>query len=258
MQRKRILAYKLLSFFLICTLISCSAQQDKELAKLAQKGNYQELSRRTSALLQQSVRPTVLYYRALALYEQGLDEQAYFVLKLFLSTSDTQDTYLSKAHEMILTLALQRDDLSTVLSSARYLEEHGILHAEGAQAYYQALTLTEQDSEAFRIFEQYLKDTISPFDYAEMIVRSSHDWDTITAAVGLLTKDEQLSLLQNITSDTVRFDSVATLLSLATPLEQAFSGQERLGEVYRLLRDLYGLSDMRVQQRKYSTLSDNF
>ena len=255
MQRKHVLAYLLFSLFLVFLLGSCFLSSNGVLAKLVEQGRYEELERKTATMHQRSIDASSLFYRSVALQHLERGEDAFHVLNLYFGMAKEEDEHMVEAHRMMIFLSY---DLVKVISSARWLEERSLLEQEGAQVYYQALSMIGESIEAERVFDRYLKDTITPFDYAQMILSSSEDIQKLEQAFATLGPEEKLTLLQSAASGTVSLDKATVLLSLATPLEQAFEGNAELVQVYRLLETLYGKANVRVQQRKYSTLAQNF
>ena len=196
-----------------------------------------------------------LFYRAFALQQLDRGEDAFHVLNLYFGMAKDDDEHLVDAHRMMCSLSY---DPLKVIGSARWLVDRTLLEQEEAQAYYHALSMIGERAEAERVFELYLKDTITSFAYAQMILTSSSDIQKLEQAFVPLAPEESLTLLQSVASGTVSQEKATLLLSLATPLEQAFEGKAELVQVYRLLETLYGYADVRVQQRKYSTLAQNF
>ncbi len=255
MQRKYVLAYLLFSLFLFFLLSSCFAPSQRKLAELSGQGKYEELESKTATLHRRSIDAVSLYYRSLALQQLDRKEEAFHVLRLYFGFAKEDDEHLSDAHRMMCCLSL---DPETTLSSGLWLEQRSLLDEQASRAYYQALLTVGDDAEATRIFALYLRGTITPFAYAQMVLTSGSDMQSLEDAFAPLALGEQLTLLQSVASGTVSQKRAMLLLSLATPLEQAFEGKAELVQVYRLLETLYGKADVRVQQRKYTTLAQNF
>ena len=255
MQRKHVLAYLLFSFFLFFPLCSCFLSSNGELAKLVEQGRYEELERKTATMHTRSIDAFSLFYRSVALQQLDRGEDAFHVLNLYFGMANEDDEHLAEAHHLMCSLSY---DPYKVVSSARWLEERALLEQEDAQGYYQALFMVGEKLEAERVFEEHLKDTIKPFAYAQMILGSSTDIQKLEQALSSLSLQQKLTLLQSVASGTVSQERAILLLSFATPLEQAFEGKAALVQVYHLLETLYGYADVRVQQRKYSTLAQNF
>ena len=174
---------------------------------------------------------------------------------------------------MMTTLALEAGRPQQCIASALWLEGRSLLGQAQAKAYYQSLQAMGEIGEAARVFSQYMKESISSYAYAEMLLgsfslalttsassssSSYSQWEELEQVFSILSLEERLTLLQKVASVTVSGDRATLLLSLATPLEQAFEGSPLLRQVYSLLETLYGYADLRVQGRKYSTLANNF
>ncbi len=258
MQRKKVLAYLLFSLFICTLLTSCYVPSSGELSKLAGEHRYAELERKTETMLSKRIGSVPLFYRAVAL--QGLDksEQAYHVLNLYFAMAEDDDERLEEAHRMMCSLALEAGAPNRTLGSARWLEGRSLLEERSAGSYYQALLMLDQKVEASRVFHLYLKDTIDAYSYAQMVLLSLTEREDLEASFAPLAPNQQLTLLQSVASGTLSQQRATLLLNLALPLEQAFEDKGELSQVYRLLQTLYGYADMRVQQRKYTTLSQNF
>ena len=258
MQRKHVLAYSLFSLFLLILLSSCFVSPTRVLSRLASDSRYDELERKAATLLTKRIDAEPLFYRSLALQQLKREKEAYPVLTLYFAIAKADDQHLADAYRLMCSLSLKADDPLACIGSATWLEGKSLLEEQEAKAYYQALLMTGDKIEAARVFSQYLKNTIEPVAYAEMVLRSITEKVKLEEAFFPLTLQEKLTLLQSISSDTVSSERATLLLSLATPLEQAFEGRAELGQVYGLLQTLYGYADIRVQQRKYSTLAQNF
>lgn len=257
MQRKYVLAYLLFSLFLVFLLCSCFLPTSKDLSRLASEAKYVELEKRTASMLSKRIDAETLYYRSLALDRLHEGEHAYHVLNLYFGMSKEDDRYMVEAHRLMCSLALEVSNPAQVIANAQWLENRSLLQEDEAESYYQALLLVGQNAEASKVFELYLQGTIAPYAYAQMVLGTHSDKEKLEEAFAPLTHQEQLTLLQSITSDIVLPERATILLFLATPLEQAFEGSADLVQVYSLLATLYGYADVRVLQRKYSTLAQN-
>ncbi len=180
------------------------------------------------------------------------------MLNLYFGMAKGDDQHLEEAHRMMCSLSLDAGNPAKGISSAMWLEEHSLVGEPEAKAYYTALLMVGDSAEAARVFDQYLKDTIESYAYAEMIIASATDRNKLESAFAPLSPHQQLRLLQIAASDTVLQERATLLLPLAIPLEQAFEGSAELVQVYNLLGTLYGYADVRVQQRKYNTLALSF
>jgi|GEM_PF-7006177 len=258
MQRKHVLAYWLFSLFLFFLLVSCFVPSDSDLSKLSAEAKYGELERKTATMLTKRIEAVPLFYRAVALQQFDKREDAFHVLNLYFGMAKEDDQHLVEAHRMMCSLSLEAGNPDKGISSARWLEDRSLLEEAEAQAYYQALQIVGQSAEAARVFSQYLKETIEPYAYAEMLLNSGSPRESLAEAFAPLTLRQQLTLLQRAASVTISRERATLLLSFATPLEQAFEGSVELFQVYSLLEALYGYADMRVQQRKYNSLAQNF
>ena len=258
MQRKHVLAYLLFSLFFIASLSSCFIPSSRGFSKLASEGRYEELEQKSAALLFRRIEAEPLFYRALALYQTGESEDAFHVLNLYFAMAKTADPHMIDAHRMMSILGFDAKNPHRSIVSAKWLQERGQLHETEARSYYRSLLAVGDTAEATRVFDTFLKDTINAYAYAQMVIGTLTDSFKLEEAFAPLTAKEQLTLLQSITSDIVLQERATLLLPLATPLEQAFEGREELAQVYSLLASLYGYADMRVQQRKYNTLAQNF
>ena len=257
MQRKYVLAYMLFSLSLFLFFVSCFSPSSGELSKLASEQRYAELAKKTEAMLARRITSEPLYYRSLAL-QASEPEEAFHLLNLYFAMAKGDDQHVEGAHRLMTTLSLETKAVPKLIRSARWLEERSLLSRAEAGPYYQGLLLAGEGEEATRVFAQYLKDTIDPYTYAEMLLRSSLSEEKLTEAFAVLSFHERLTLLQRAASDRVNPEKATLLLELAIPLEQAFEDSPYLGQVYRLLEILYGYADLRVQGRKYSTLAQNF
>lgn len=273
MQRKHVLAYLLFSLFLFFLLGSCFGPSSEELSKLASEKQYGELGGRTAAMLAKGIDAEPLFYRAVALEGLHRDVEAYHVLNLYFAMAEKESRHLEEAHRMMTTLALEAGRPQQCIASALWLEGRSLLGQAQAKAYYQSLQAMGEIGEAARVFSQYMKESISSYAYAEMLLgsfslalttsassssSSYSQWEELEQVFSILSLEERLTLLQKVASVTVSGDRATLLLSLATPLEQAFEGSPLLRQVYSLLETLYGYADLRVQGRKYSTLANNF
>ncbi|MBI9093291.1 MAG: hypothetical protein JEY71_00265 [Sphaerochaeta sp.] len=258
MQRKHILAYLLFSLFLFFLLSSCFLSSSGDGSRLASEAKYGELERKTALMLSKRIEAEPLYYRGVALQQLDRKEDAYHVLKLYFAIAKGDDDHLVEAHRLMCLLSLDANTPLSGISSGRWLEERMVLEERETRAYYQALLMIGDSREAARIFELYLKDTIEPYAYAQMVLGTLPDREKLQKAFVPLSPLQQLTLLQSVASDTLDQERATLLLSLAIPLEQAFEGRAELVQVYSLLQALYGYADVRVQQRKYSTLAQNF
>lgn len=258
MQRKHVLAYLLFSLFLFLLLSSCFSPSSGELTKLVADARYGELERLTASMLAKRIDAKPLFYRSVALQQLDRKEDAYHVLNLYFGMAEGDDEHLVDAHRLMSSLSLEVTNPIKGIASARWLEQLSLLTEKEAQAYYQALLMAGETTEAERVFAQYLKDTIEPYLYAKMVLGSFSDTKKIEEAFASLSQQDKLRLLQSIASVTLGQERAHLVLSLATPLEQAFEGRVELVQVYRLLETLYGYADVRVQQRKYSSLAQNF
>ena len=258
MQRKHVLAYLLFSLFLFLLLPSCFSPSSGELSKLVSEARYGELERMTATMLAKRIDAVPLFYRSVALQQLDRGEDAYHVLELYFGMAKQEDQHMVEAHRMMCSLSLDANNPDKSISSARWLQERSLLEEKEAGSYYQALLMVGDSIGSARVFAQYLKDTIEPYAYARMILSSGSSREKIEEAFSPLSGKQQLSLLQSAASDTLPQERVTLLLSFATPLEQAFEGSVELVQVYRLLETLYGYADVRVQQRKYSSLAQNF
>ncbi len=258
MQRNKVLAYLLFSLFLCALLISCFVPSSEELSRLADEHRYAELERKTETMLSKRIGSVPLFYRALALQQLDRSEQAYHVLNLYFAMAKEDDERLEEAHRMMCSLAIEVEKPNKTLGSARWLVERSQLEERDAASYYQALLMLDQSVEASRVFQLYLKDTIDAYSYAQMVLLSLTDREELEASFAPLTPNQQLTLLQSVASGTLSQQRATLLLKLALPLEQAFEDKGELSQVYRLLQTLYGYADMRIQQRKYTTLAQNF
>ncbi len=258
MQRKHVLAYLLFSLFLIFLLSSCSASSSRNLIRLASEAKYEEMERKTGSMLSKRIEAVPLFYRSIALQQLDRKEDAYHVLKLYFAIAKGDDDHLVDAHRLMCLLSLEVNNPLSGISSGSWLEVHLLLEESETRAYYQALLMIGDSVEATRVFELYLKDTIEPYAYAQMVLGTLTDREKLQKAFAPLSTRQQLTLLQTVASDTLAQERATLLLSLAIPLEQAFEGRAELAEVYSLLEALYGYADVRVQQRKYSTLAQNF
>ena len=218
-----------------------------------------------------------LFYRAVALEGLHRDVEAYHVLNLYFAMAEKESPHLEEAHRMMTTLALEAGRHQQCIASALWLEGRSLLGQAQAKAYYQSLLAVGEIGEAARVFSQYMKESISSYAYAEMLLgsfslalttsassssssssSSYSQWEELEQVFSILSLEERLTLLQKVASVTVSGERATLLLSLATPLEQAFEGSPLLRQVYSLLETLYGYADLRVQGRKYSTLANNF
>ncbi len=209
-------------------------------------------------MLSRRIEAEPLFYRGVALQQLDKYEDAFHVLNLYFGMAKGDDEHLIEAHRQMCSLSLEAGYPTKGIFSARWLEERSLVGAAEAKAYYQALLMVGDSVGAARVFEQYLKDTIEPYAYAQMVLLSGNSIEKLEEVFAPLSYQQQLSLLQSVASDTLAQERATLLLSLAIPLEQAFEGSEALALVYRLLETLYGYADVRVQQRKYSTLAQNF
>lgn len=258
MQRKHVLAYLLFSLFLFFLLPSCLVHSSGDLFKLASGAKYEELSKKTAQMLAKRIEAEPLFYRSIALQQLHKDEEAFHVLNLYFGMAKIDDKHLTDAHRLMCSLSLKAARPDKGISSSRWLESKSLMGEREAGLYYQALLMTGDTEGAARVFVQYLEDTIEPYAFAKMLLLSGTERDKIATAFSRLSFQEQLTLLESIASDIISVEKANLLLHLATPLEQAFEGGVELGRVYRLLENLYGYADMRVQQRKYNTLAQNF
>jgi hypothetical protein len=258
MQRKHILAYLLFSLFLFFLLSSCFVSSSGDLSRLASEAKYGELERKTATMLSTRIDSETLFYRGVALQQLNKQEDAFYVLNLYFGMARKDDQHLVEAHRMMCSLSLGVTMPIKGITSARWLEERSLLEETEASAYYQALLMIGDSAEAARVFELYLKDTIEPYAYAQMVLGSLSDGGKLQEAFAPLSLHQQLTLLQSVASGTLAQERAILMLFLATPLEQAFEGRVELAQVYRLLEALYGYADVRIQQRKYSTLAQNF
>ena len=258
MQRNQVLAYLLFSLLLFFLLSSCFVPPERELSKLASEAKYEELAMKTATMLSKRIDAVPLFYRSVALQQLDREEDAFHVLNLYFGMAKIEDEHLVEAHRMMCSLSLAVANTEKCIASARWLEERTLLEDAEAGMYYQALLTQGKSLEAARVFEQYLKDTIEPFAYAQMVLSSDGSMKRLEEAFAPLSLAQQLTLLQSVASGILSQERATLLLSLATPLEQAFEGSVDLVQVYRLLASLYGYADVRVQQRKYSTLAQNF
>ncbi|MDY0288050.1 MAG: hypothetical protein RBR15_04420 [Sphaerochaeta sp.] len=270
MQRKHVLAYLLFSLFLFSLLVSCFSPSSEQLSKLATEGKYRELEGRTASMLAKRIEAEPLFYKAIALEGQKRGVDAFHVLNLYFAMAEKESRYLVEAHRMMTSLALEAGRPQQCIASALWLEELSLLGQVQAKAYYQGLLAVGGIGEAARVFSQYLKESISSYAYAEMLLgsfsvasppsssSSYSQWEELEQVFSTLSLEERLTLLQKAASVTVPGERATLLLSLATPLEQAFEGTQTLKQVYTLLETLYGYADLRVQGRKYSTLANNF
>ncbi len=258
MQRKHVLAYLLFSLFLCFLLSSCFVSSSRNLSRLSSESKYGELEKKTAIMLSKRIDAVPLYYRGIALQQLDRQEEAYHVLTLYFGMAKTDDEHLEGAHRLMCSLSLEVNNPLSGITSGRWLEERLLLEETEARTYYQALLMIGANSEATRVFELYLKDTIDPFSYAQMVIGSLTDREKLQDALAPLSPQQQLTLLQNVASDILAQEKAILMLSLAIPLEQAFEGKAELAQVYRLLETLYGYADVRVQQRKYSTLAQKF
>ncbi|MGB4408277.1 MAG: hypothetical protein WBI82_15565 [Sphaerochaeta sp.] len=258
MQRKHVLAYLLFSLFLLFLLSSCSASSSRDLIRLASEAKYEEMEKKTATMLSKRIETVPLFYRGVALQQLDRKEDAFYVLNLYFGMARKDDQHMEEAHRMMCSLSLGVSMPIKGITSARWLEERSLLEESEASAYYQALLMIGDSVEAARVFELYLKDTIEPYAYAQMVLGTLTDREKLQKAFAPLSTLQQLTLLQTVASDTLAQERATLLLSLAIPLEQAFEGRAELAEVYSLLEALYGYADVRVQQRKYSTLAQNF
>jgi len=258
MQRKHVLAYLLFSLFLSSLLSSCFLPSSGNLTRLALDAKYGELEKKTAKLLANRIEAEPLFYRGVALQQLDRNEEAFHVLDLYFGMAKKEDGHLADAHRMMCSLSLENGKPAKTISSARWLQERTLLDEPEAQAYYQALLMIGDSEGSQRVFERYLKDTIEISDYARMLLASGSPREKLAEAFAPLSSQQQLSLLQSVASDTLSQERANVLIPLAIPLEQAFEGSADLVLVYRLLDALYGYADLRVQQRKYSTLAQNF
>ena len=258
MQRKHVLAYLLFSLFLFFLLSSCFLSSSGDIARLALDERYGELETKTAKLLSRRIEAEPLFYRVVALQQLDREEEAFYVLTLYFGMAKQEDQHMVEAHRMMCSLSLAANNPDISISSARWLEERSLLEENEAGSYYQALLMVGDSIGSARVFAQYLKDTIEPYAYARMILSSGSSREKIEEAFSPLSGKEQLSLLQSAASDTLPQERATLLLSFATPLEQAFEGSVDLVLVYRLLEALYDYADLRVPQRKYNTLAQNF
>ena len=258
MQRKQVLAYLLFSLFLFFLLSSCFVSPSRDLSRLASEGKFAELEKKTATMLFDRIEAEPLFYRGVALQQLDYQKDAYHVLNLYFGMATKDDEHLTEAHRLMCSLALEVGNPLQGISSARWLEERSLVEETEARAYYQALLMVGESAEATRVFQLYLKSTIEPYAYAQMVVGSLTDTEKLEEAFAPLSLQQQLTLLLSVASDTVSQERATLLLALATPLEQAFEGSVELVQVYRLLEALYGYADVRVQQRKYRTLVQNF
>lgn len=258
MHRKHVLAYLLFSLFLFLVSVSCYLPSSGGLSKLASEGKYDELLEKTAAMLAKDLKAEPLYYRSIALQQREEALEAFHVLHLYFAMAKEDDQHLVGAHRKMCSLALEANKPQMAISSARWLEERNLLEEADARPYYQGLLQVGDRSEATRVFSHYLKDTIEPYAYAEMLLITPLSGEKLVLAFSNLSHQEQLSLLQSAASDSLNLERATLLLSLATPLEQVFEGSPELRQVYRLLAILYGYADLRVQGRKYSSLAQNF
>lgn len=261
MQRKIVLAYLLFSLFFflfILFFVSCFAPSSGVLAKLADEGKYVQLEQKTATMLAKRIGAEPLYYRALALHQGEEAQEAYHILHLYFAMAKGDDQHLESAHRLMSSLALEVDRPALGIASARWLQERNLLQEVEARAYYQGLLALDEQAEATKVFSEFLAGTIDTYAYAEMLLNFSASEQTIVETFSTLSSHEQLRLLQSVASDTVNYARAIFLLSLATPLEQAFEGSPELGQVYHLLATLYGYADKRVQGRKYTTLAKTF
>jgi hypothetical protein len=242
-------------FSLFLLLSGCRQIETKRLEQLYGQQEYERTVSMADSLLRKSIYPGYLFWGAKARYALDKQEAAYHDLSLYLAMAGAKDVYFSEANRLMCVLALRQADYHAVVASAGQLENLGEIDPQAGSAWYQALSALGRSDEAARVFSVYLKDTIDPLSYAKLLVRARIGGERLTDAVRTLDEGQTLALLEFAVSATVPSGYAGKLLAFAVPLEDAYDGKAGLSRVYAVLAALYGYSDQRVLERKYSTLS---
>ena len=255
MQRKQNLVPLL--FSLIFLFYSCSVNKSNNLKDLYEDGKYDQVLALSQKSLKQEVNGEYLYYEALGYEAMGDSDKAYHAISLYLSLGTDVDYFYKDAHLLLCRVGSVMKDWEQVNACSHLLKEWGLLTPDYARLYYQALLQLELNEQANAVFVEYLKETIDPYQYVQLLITSHVAVDVLAEDLSKLSVNDQLALLELSASDTVASERARQLLFLALPLEQAFTDNETLQRVYRLLGTLYGYADMRVLSRKYNTLVIN-
>ncbi len=247
-MRKTGIACALL-FSLLVLGVSCT-KQTIDYSDLASKGAYGQILSESSKRFAQDHSLIDLLWMARSYHESGYADEASQALELYFALAYERQIDLEARR-----LALQIPFFREAAEQGRVLDELGELDDALATSYYQALLAKGSEAEANDVFARYLSETIAPYTYAEILLRTQAEFSLLLPVLNKLSDEDVVLVMAGASLLENEPERAASLAAITQLLEEQNLEEATRQLLYETLWRLYSQADMRVLANKYRSLA---